>query len=126
MTLNDFNLLTDENIDPVVVRFLREQGFNVSDIKENGWFGKKDVDIMPLAYQEHRVIVTHDSDFGTIVFTKREPFIGIVYLRPGHFDAEPHIQSLNAIISSNLIVVSPFILIAENTGQIVKIRMRQL
>ena len=94
-------------------------------MKENGWFGMKDIDLMPLAYQEQRVIVTHDSDFGTIIFTRDEPFIGVVYLRPGHFDATPHIQSLNAVLASNLDLQSPFILIAENTGSAVKIRLRQ-
>ena len=96
------------------------------DVKENGWFGRKDIDLMPIAYQEQRVIVTHDSDFGTIIFTKSEPFIGILYLRPGHFDAKPHIQSLNAILDSDLVLKLPFILIAENTGEAVKIRLRYM
>ena len=126
MTLSDHKLLTDENIDPLVVNFLREHGFDVSDVKENGWFGKKDVDLMPLAYQQQRVIVTHDSDFGTIIFTKGEPFVGVLYLRPGHFDATPHIQSITAVLNSNLDVQMPFILIAENTGTAIKIRLRQM
>lgn len=126
MTLSDYKFLTDENIDPVVLNFLREQGFDVIDVKENGWFGKKDVELMPFAYQEGRVIITHDSDFGTLIFTKREPFVGVLYLRPGHFDATPHLQSLNALVESNLVFDAPFILIAENTGQAVKIRLRQM
>lgn len=126
MRLTDYKILTDENIDPIIVNFLRERGFDVSDVRENGWFGKKDIELMPVAYHEQRLMVTHDSDFGTIIFTKREPFIGVPYLRPGHFDATPHIQSLTALLNSNLAVDSPFILIAENTGQAIKIRLRQL
>lgn len=126
MRLSEYKLFTDENIDPIIVEFLRGHGFDVSDIKENGWFGRKDVDLMPIAYQEQRVIVTHDSDFGTIIFTRGEPFIGVIYLRPGHFNAEPHIQSLNVLLDSDLVLSSPFILIAENNGQAVKIRLRYL
>ena len=125
MTLHEFNLFTDENIDPAIVTFLRGTGFNVLDVKEQGWFGKTDIDLMPVAFDEQRVIVTHDSDFGTIVFTKGEPFVGILYLRPGHFDSIPHIQSISAILNSNLILREPFILIAENTRTTVKIRLRQ-
>ncbi|MCY7356811.1 MAG: DUF5615 family PIN-like protein [Rudanella sp.] len=125
MTLRDFKLFTDENIDPAVITFLWESGFNVVDVKEKGWFGKTDTELMPLAYVDQRVIVTHDSDFGTIIFTKGEPFVGILYLRPGHFDAAPHIQSISAILKSDLVLQTPFILIAENTKITVKIRLRQ-
>lgn len=126
MTLNSYKLLTDENIDPVIVAFLRQHGFDTSDVKENGWFGMKDIDLMPLAFQAQRVIVTHDSDFGTIIFTKGEPFVGVLYLRPGHFDASPHIQSLEALLANELDMQTPFIVIAENTGSAIKIRLRQM
>ena len=36
MKLRDFGLLTDENLDPDVVAFLRRQGFDVSDVCEDG------------------------------------------------------------------------------------------
>lgn len=126
MTLANYKLFTDENIDPAIVQFLRTIGFDVMDVKENGWFGEADINLMPIAFKEHRVIVTHDSDFGTIIFTKQEPLVGIFYLRPGHFDATPHLQSISAVIESSLDLHEPFILIAENTGISVKIRLRLL
>lgn len=125
MVLADYKLFTDENIDPVIVSFLRNHGFDVVDVKESGWFGKRDIDLMPLAFQEQRVIITHDSDFGTIAFTRNEPFTGIFYLRPGHFDAAPHLQSIQTVLDSNLQLPAPFILITENTGVSIKIRLRQ-
>lgn len=126
MTLRNFGLLTDENIDPLIVQFLREAGFDVLDVNEQGWAGRKDSDLLPLAYQQGRVVVTRDSDFGTLVFTQGQPFTGILYLRPGHFDAEPHRQSLRAILASELQVIAPFILIAEHTAAKIKIRIRLL
>ncbi len=124
MTIRDFDLLTDENIDPLIVQFLREAGFDVLDVKEEGWAGRKDSELLPIAHQQSRVVVTHDSDFGTLVFTQGEPFTGILYLRPGHFDAEPHQQSLETILASELALSAPFILIAENTGTKIKVRLR--
>ena len=126
MTLRDYKLLTDENIDPIITAFLRAEEFDVLDVKEMGWFGRTDLELMPVAFQENRVIITHDSDFGTAVFTQQEPVIGIFYLRPGHFEATPHLQSISAVLNSNLILPDSFILIAENTGPSVKIRLRQL
>ena len=126
MTLRDFPLFTDENIDPILVAFLREEGFDVVDVKESGWFGKTDLELMPIAFSEQRVIVTHDSDFGTIIFTQQEPFVGVVYLRPGHFSAAPHRQTLQTILTETLTISVPSILIAENTGESVRVRIRQL
>jgi predicted nuclease of predicted toxin-antitoxin system len=124
MMLRDFGLLTDENIDPLTVQFLRELGFDVLDVNEQGWAGHKDSDLLYIAHQQGRVVITHDSDFGTLVFTQGQPFTGILYLRPGHFDAEPHRQSIEAVLASQLIVSAPFILIAEHTRTKIKIRLR--
>lgn len=126
MQLHDFGLLTDENIDPLIVQFLRNNGFDVVDVKEQNWEGRKDRELLPIAHQQGRVVVAHDSDFGTLVFTQGMPFTGILYLRPGHFDATPHLQSIEAVLRSNIELTPPFIVIAENTGKAVKLRLRQL
>lgn len=124
MQLHEFGLLTDENIDPALVRFFRENGL---DVKEQKWEGRKDKELLlPIAHEQNRVIITHDSDFGMLVFTQGVPFTEILYLRPGHFDATPHIQSITPVLAQNLDVAPPFILIAENGGKAVKIRLRRL
>ena len=40
MKLRDFGLLTDENLDPDVIAFLRQAGFDVFDVCENGFSAK--------------------------------------------------------------------------------------
>ena len=49
--ISDFSLLTDENIHPDVVTYLRNKGFDVLDVKEQGWHGKKDTDILATSYE---------------------------------------------------------------------------
>jgi hypothetical protein len=34
------------------------------------------------------VLLTHDIDFGGVAILAVEPYIGIVYRRPGHISAE--------------------------------------
>lgn len=53
-------------------------------------------------------------------------FIGIIYLRPGHIQAEFTVKTLEIIRDHAPDVVPPFILVAERTGGTVKIRLRQL
>jgi predicted nuclease of predicted toxin-antitoxin system len=121
----DFPLLADENINPEVTEFLRKTGLDVESVSEQGKFGLSDTEVLRQATEAGRVILTHDSDFGGMaVFGAK--FIGIVYLRPGHIRADFTIKTLEAIRSKAPEVTPPFILVAERTGDTVKIRVRQL
>ncbi len=122
----DFPLLADENIHPDVVAFLRTSGRDVESIVEKRLFGQSDVDVLRLAYQSGRVVLTHDSDFGSLAIVQGEPFTGIIYLRPGHIRPGFTIQTLKAISAQSLDVRSPFIIVAERHRWAVQIRVRQL
>lgn len=74
-------ILTDENISPKVVSFLRKNGFDVLDAKEQHWCGKDDEALLNTAYREQRFVMTHDSDFGTLAINEKKPYHGIIYLR---------------------------------------------
>ena len=124
MSLRDFPIFADENIFKGIVDFLREEGFDVKSVNEEGLMGKKDIDLMQIAFEEGRVIVTQDSDFGNLVFTQKADFIGVIYLRPGHYPALEHIQSFKAILAEDLDINSPFIITANNKDGEIRIRVR--
>lgn len=126
MSLQDFQFLTDENIDAELVEFLRQQGLDVLDIKEMQMFRLPDKDVLGMAYAQSRVVISQDSDFGTLIFRDKAPFIGAIYLRPGHQSPQIHIESFQAILDGQLDLAEPFILVAEHTGEMVKIRLRTL
>jgi predicted nuclease of predicted toxin-antitoxin system len=127
MTLSEFRLLADENIEPQVVAFLRSQKFDVTYIPEMGWQGRQDIDILAEATTQNRVVVTQDDDFGKIIFTTSTPFIGIIYLRPGHFFPERTIISLQSLLTHNELDYSvPFILVVEDKMTYIKIRLRNI
>ena len=121
----DFPLLADENVNPEVIQFLRKAGLNVDSVAEQGNFGLSDTEVLQQATEEGRVVLTHDSDFGGLALMGAK-FVGIIYLRPGHIRANFTIQTLEAIRDNAPEVTPPFILVAERTGDIVKIRVRQL
>lgn len=82
MNLSQMKFLTDENISPKVVAYLREHGAEVLDIKECGWQGKTDNEIMEKAFIEERVCLTCDKDFGTLAVYGKKSHYGIVFIRP--------------------------------------------
>jgi predicted nuclease of predicted toxin-antitoxin system len=122
----DFPLFADENVHPEVVRFLRKRGYDIQSVAEEGRFGQSDADVLRLAHAAGRVVLTHDSDFGTLAIAQGEPFTGIVYLRPGHIRPEFTVETLEAIAAQKHDVRSPFIVVAFHSEQTVRIRIRQL
>lgn len=123
MKLQFFKFLTDENID---IEALREGGCDVLDIKESSLWGMDDFDILQKAYSEKRVVITQDSDFGTLIFRDHAEVFGVMYLRPGHASPDVHVETTKAIFQSDLNFEAPFILVAENNNGVVKIRLRQV
>ena len=121
----DFPILADENVHPEVIQFLRKVGLDVDSIAEQGKFGLSDTQVLQQATAEGRIVLTHDSDFGGLALMG-DKFVGIVYLRPGHIRADFTIKTLQAIRDNAPEVTPPFILVAERTGDTVKIRVRQL
>ncbi len=126
MTLQNLKFLTDENIDTEVFQFLKSEGLDVLDIKNEGLFGMKDKEILDLAFSQNRIIISQDSDFGTLVFRDNIKIAGIIYLRPGHTSAEIHIATMRNLLRADLSISLPFILVAENKDDIIKVRLRNI
>ena len=126
MRLKDFPLLTDENIHPEIVKSLRKGGSDVLDVKESRLIGSSDLILIRKAFQDRRVVLTHDSDFGQLAVAALEPVIGIVYLRPGHFDPDFTLDTLTTLFDQVQEIEPPFILVAERAAHRVKIRIRKL
>lgn len=121
----DFPLLADENIDPEVIAELRRRRLDVVTAKDLGLGGAPDRELLKMAYAEGRLIITHDSDFGTLAIRDGEPLIGVVHFRPGHIDPTAVIEMIEAV---NAIVVDaepPFVIVAARRGGDVRIRVRR-
>jgi predicted nuclease of predicted toxin-antitoxin system len=126
MQLSEFKFLTDENMPPRAVAWLQKQGFDVFDIKSEGLGGTSDEDILPIAEAQNRVIVTQDSDLGTILFQLGLQKAGVIFLRPGNVSSELVIQSLEKLFSADIDATIPFILVGDSKQDIFKIRLRLL
>jgi predicted nuclease of predicted toxin-antitoxin system len=59
--LADSRWLTDENIHPEVVAHLRSRALDVLDVREAGWYGWNDEELLEEAHRQGRVILTHDG-----------------------------------------------------------------
>jgi len=117
----DHPLLTDENIQPEIVRRLRAAGRNVRSVVEEGIAGASDATVLQRAYEQQRVVLTHDGDFGELAVRAGKPFVGIIRLRPGHIAPDFVWEMLTAF---ELEVATPFLIIVKRVEERLHIRVR--
>ncbi len=74
-------LLIDESISWRVGRNLGEAGYDVVHVRDVGLLASLDADILQFAEQEKRIVVTQDTDFGTLLWARRSLATSIILLR---------------------------------------------
>jgi predicted nuclease of predicted toxin-antitoxin system len=72
--------LADESCDFGIVQALRRAGHDILDVREVAP-GAPDADIMTLALQEERILLTEDKDFGQLVYAAGQRSHGVVLFR---------------------------------------------
>ncbi|WP_350097088.1 DUF5615 family PIN-like protein [Imperialibacter sp.] len=93
--------LANENFPGPSVKLLRSQGVDIE------WIAKSSPEIddhrvMTLAIPEQRTILTHDSDYGELVFKHgHKPKNGVVYFRLNEFLPEDPAKILLKLIESS-------------------------
>ena len=102
-------LVADVNIASRVVQFLRSQGVDVVSACEEGWGPYEDEDILTTAHAMNRFVLTHDSDFGTLVVHQKHPSMGIIHLRPSGRTASEVIDDLQELLKMEVDWTPPLI-----------------
>ncbi|HHT9108695.1 MAG TPA: DUF5615 family PIN-like protein [Candidatus Wunengus sp. YC63] len=122
MKIVSLKLLTDENISPQVVAFLRQKGIDIVDVKEKGWCGNEDKYLMGIARKEKRFILTHDVDFGTLAINEGIPCYGIIYMRLKNIKVSNIITILEKLLAIDKDVEVGSLIVVEDT----RVRVRNI
>lgn len=78
--------LANENVPTASVALLKSSGFDVSAIGLDH-AGISDEEVMSIAIEEDRTIITYDSDYGELIFKKGyKPNAGVIFIRPQPLD----------------------------------------
>jgi predicted nuclease of predicted toxin-antitoxin system len=124
LTFSGLTFLSDENIHPGVVTFMRSVGLSVATVYELGLAGCGDAAILAEAHRLQRAVLTHDADFGALAIAAGQPAFGIIYLRPGHIRPEFTVATIQELIQAEVQITPPFILIAARAGDRLRVRTR--
>jgi predicted nuclease of predicted toxin-antitoxin system len=121
MIFQKIKILSDENVSPKVVKFFRNNRIDVLDVKEQGWFGKEDHELLNIAYQSKRFVLTHDSDFGTLAIHEGQEFYGIIYLRLKNCHPQNVIKMCNQLLELKVDLAPETLIVVEEF----RLRIRQ-
>ena len=72
--------IADECIDTGLVSSLRIAGYDVTYVTEKG-AGISDDEVLRISYNEGRILLTEDKDFGELVYRLKKPCQGIILIR---------------------------------------------
>jgi predicted nuclease of predicted toxin-antitoxin system len=114
--------LIDENVGLSITKFLQKEGYDIVFVGTSELRNRQDEYLLRFSFQNKRVVITNDKDFGYIVFRKKIKCFGIILFRLSKESPSLKIEKLKFILSnfSNKIV-NHFIVITDN-----KIRIRKL
>ena len=115
MKISSLKFLTDENISPRIMTFLRKKGIDVVDVKEKGWHGNEDKYLMEIANKEKRFILTHDTDFGTLAINEGVPCYGIIYMRLRNLKVSNVINILEKLLMVDKDIPEGSVIVVEDT-----------
>ncbi|HAX61444.1 MAG TPA: hypothetical protein DCX95_02645 [Elusimicrobia bacterium] len=113
--------LVDENVGQSVVLFLKQRGYDVLVANEE-FISQEDRFLLQQAYNEERIVLTNDKDFGYLIYREKLPSCGVILFR---FKVEfpvLKIMALEKILEFNSShIFNHFIVASEG-----KIRVRKL
>ena len=113
-------ILADENIEREFIEALREAGFDVISIRED-YIGFADDEILQIAVNEKAIVLTHDTDFGELIFRFSLKSQGVILLRVHKLNLTEKIgKTIKAICEHETELENAFTVISENSVRIRK------
>ena len=92
--------IADVNVAHIVIKFLRQAGHDVIDVKRQ-FPTKADIDIIKIALNESRIILTHDKDF--LGFSKFPKYhVGIIVIRLSNQKTLNHLAKLKQLLEEDV------------------------
>ena len=90
--------LVDECTGPAVARWLRGSGHDVFSVFDDAR-GAPDEYVIRTAYDENRILISNDKDFGEKVYRESWPHHGVVLLRLNDERAQTKIAALDRLLA---------------------------
>ncbi|EKD33263.1 MAG: hypothetical protein ACD_76C00057G0008 [uncultured bacterium] len=90
--------LLDANVRYAIGTFLQSKGHEVRFLAGTSDRALSDNEVLDLAHQQGRVLITNDKDFGHLIFRQQLPHSGVILFRLSDESRESYISRSSAIL----------------------------
>ena len=104
--------LLDENLGIKIPQYLRSLGFDIASISELSP-GISDIDVLNMANEQKRTLITLDKDFGELVFKEKLVHSGVILLRLENESVENKMKILEKALKSGKDFLNKFTVIED-------------
>ena len=94
--------LLDESADYPLASYLREWGHDVTAIVRDYPRSMRDRDVLSLANNEQRILITNDADFGELIFRQQLPHSGVIFFRLGEESIPTKARWLSYVLDNHV------------------------
>lgn len=109
-------LLANENFPYKSIFYLKDKGYDIVSIGMDNP-SIKDVEIMAIAINDQRTILTFDRDYGELIFRHNyKPEKGVIYLRLDAYTPEEPGLIVDNVLKSKKIDINRALTVIEKTG----------
>ena len=112
--------LLDESVELRLYPFLQELGHDVTSVAKDYSYGLLDEDVLLLAAQENRTLITNDKDFGELIFHHHRPHTGVILLRMKGANIEAKQTRLKEVMSEYSDQLHHFLVVTQKSVRIRK------
>src|SRR5712692_1502619 len=101
----------DESTDVRVAHYLSSLGDEVKVVAWDYQQALPDHQVLSLAYQEQRILLTNDTDFGELIFVLVQPFFGVILFRLGSLELAPLVSRLSYVLEHHSDQLQQFLVV---------------
>lgn len=105
--------LLDESADYPLAAHLLSRGHDVTAIAHDYPSALADREVLEIAHQERRILITNDRDFGELIFRQLLPHSGVLLFRLGDESLATKIDRLDHVVSAYAEYLDQFLVISD-------------
>jgi predicted nuclease of predicted toxin-antitoxin system len=114
--------LLDESVEFRLHSYLQELGHDVTSVAKDYLYGLLDEDVLVMATQERRILITNDKDFGELIFRHQFPHSGVILLRMKDANVKAKLTRLQEVITEFADRLDQFLVVTQKTVRVRKIQ----
>jgi predicted nuclease of predicted toxin-antitoxin system len=115
--------LLDESADFRLLGHLTDHGHDVTAISRDYPQSLSDMDVLSIAVQEQRILITRDRDCGELVFRNQQPHHGVILFRLGVGQLAETLRWMDHVISQHHASMHHFLVVTESGLRIRRLRL---